>query len=78
MKLKDLPPPKEGGTHVRLQLKNEQAYLRLGTLFSPYPMPTGKRGVRRNWRVPFLPDGLKGSGMKLYLVGDIERCEVIE
>jgi len=78
MKLKDLPPPKENGTHVRLQLKNEPAIWRLGILFSPYKMPPGVYGVKGRWRVPFLPDGLEKSKTTSFSIRSIEKCEVIE
>ena len=77
MKLKDLPAPKENGVHVKLQLKNEPAFLLLGTLFSPYKMGPGIYGVKDRWRVPFLPDGLEESEMRSFSIRSIKNCEVI-
>lgn len=78
MKLKDLPAPKENGTHVRLWLKNEQSSLRIGTLFSPYKMGPGTHGIMGHWRVPFLPDGWSPKLMMAFSIRSIEKCEAIE
>jgi len=72
MKLKDLPPPKENGTRVKLKLKKEPSFTRIGTLFSPYLWK------KREYHVPFSQDKKIGSEIRAYKIRDIESCEVIE
>lgn len=70
MKLKDLPPPKENGTNVKLFLRCKFNREHIGILYSPYK-------IRGEWHVPFLPD--KEEEISVFNVKkDIAGCEMIE
>lgn len=77
MKLKDLPPPKENGTHARLWLRHMFDNEFTGTLFTPY-LFKGKGEKRSSMRVPFLKDGDDKNKIKLYRLSEISNCKVIE